>query len=193
MIGAMAGSVTSDVSRKFEPFRSPPNPSAAPSVQRGMISPYKAVLAGMLALLAGVHNAPAQTSAPDFSGLWVARLRFDPAVPTPVILLKSRGSWYADIDGMRLSAQSNGRSISFALPDDKGHFRGTLGGHDIAGHWFGGRDANYASPLILKPDGVNRWRSETSPLGMTSTYYLPVTRRADGTYATYLRNPERNQ
>jgi CubicO group peptidase (beta-lactamase class C family) len=94
---------------------------------------------------------------------------------------------------MRLSAQSNGRAISFALPDDKGHYRGTLGDHEVTGHWFGGRDANYASPLILTRDGTYKWRGETTPLGMTSTYYLPLTRRADGTYATYLRNPERNQ
>jgi hypothetical protein len=83
--------------------------------------------------------------------------------------------------------------MSFALADDRGHFRGTLTDGNIEGQWLGGRDANYASPLILKPDGANRWRGATTPLGMTSTYYLPLTRRTDGTYSTYLRNTERNQ
>jgi CubicO group peptidase (beta-lactamase class C family) len=158
-----------------------------------MIYPFNAVLAATIALLAGHRSAPAQTSVPDLSGLWAAKLHFDPAVPTPVILLKTGSNWYADVGGQRLSVQTNGRSISFALPDDKGHFRGTLGDREVAGHWFSGRDANYASPLILTRDGPYKWRGETSPLGMTSTYYLPLTRRADGTYATYLRNPERNQ
>ena len=151
------------------------------------------MLAAIFALSASARIASAQTSVPDLSGLWVAQLRFDPAAPTPVVLLKSGGGWYADIGGERLTARLSGRSISFALPDDKGHFRGTLGDNSIDGQWFGGRNANYASPLVLKPDGANRWRGETSPLGMTSTYYLPLKRRADGTYATYLRNPERNQ
>ncbi|MEO5902536.1 MAG: serine hydrolase domain-containing protein [Gemmatimonadaceae bacterium] len=158
-----------------------------------MTTTAKTILAGLIALLTGARTAPAQTATPDLSGLWVAKLRFEPAVPTPVTILRSGSSWYADVGGRRLNAQLNVRSIAFALPDDEGQFRGTLRDRGISGHWFGGRRANYASPLILTPDGADRWRGETRPLGVTSTYYLPLTRRADGTYATYLRNPERNQ
>ncbi|MEP6507300.1 MAG: serine hydrolase domain-containing protein, partial [Gemmatimonadales bacterium] len=158
-----------------------------------MTSPYNSVLVGLIASLTNAPLATAQAPVPDLSGLWVAKLRFDPAVPTPVTLLKSGNTWYVDVGRQRLNAQSNGRSISFGLADDKGHFRGTIGDHDIVGHWFGGREANYASPLTLKRDGANTWRGQTTPLGITSTYYLPIRRRADGTYATYLRNPERNQ
>ncbi len=158
-----------------------------------MTTPCKAVLVGLIALLASARIAPAQTSVPDLSGLWVAKLRFDPAVPMPVILLQSGTNWYADVGGQRLNAQLHGRTISFYLPGDKGHFRGSAGDHTIDGQWFGGKDANYASPLILTLDGARRWRGETSPLATTSTYHLPLTRRGDGTYYAYLRNLERNQ
>ena len=147
----------------------------------------------LLSLFAIAHVAPAQAPIPDLSGLWVARLRFDPAAPTAVIIMKDQGRWYADVGGMRLDAQLNDRSISFTLPDDKARFRGTLGGNLIAGHLTGAKGSGYATPLILTRDGANRWSGTTSPLSMTSTYYMPLSRRGDGTYATYLRNPERNQ
>lgn len=96
-----------------------------------------------------------------------------------------------------MPARVDGTAISFVLPDGKGQFRGTLNGKQIAGHWLGHKSefngTGYATPVTLEADGENRWRGQVAPLEETFTFYMPVTRRPDGTYSTYLRNPERNQ
>jgi CubicO group peptidase (beta-lactamase class C family) len=158
-----------------------------------MTSPSIAWRALLVAVVAIARGASAQTATPDLSGLWVARLRFDPPSPTTLILTKEGARWYADIGGRRLRADLNDRSISFVLPDDKARFRGTLGDYAIAGHMTGPKGSGYATPLILTRDGANRWSGKTAMPSQTSTYFMPLSRRADGTYATYLRNPERNQ
>jgi len=67
----------------------------------------------------------------------------------------------------------------------------------ITGHWIGqpGQSGGlaFATPITLQQDGPNRWRGRVSPLDDVFTFYLPVTRRGDGGYSTFLRNPERNQ
>lgn len=99
--------------------------------------------------------------------------------------------------GFSVSAQVESQGISFELPDGKGTFRGRLQGRDIVGQWVGQRRRNsglaYATPVTLEADGPNRWRGEVIPLNDSFTFYLPVERQADGSYSTYLRNPERNQ
>jgi CubicO group peptidase (beta-lactamase class C family) len=66
----------------------------------------------------------------------------------------------------------------------------------IIGQWVGQQSQTsglrYAIPITLEANGPNRWRGEVVPLDDAFTFYLPVTRRGDGTYAAYLRNPERN-
>jgi CubicO group peptidase (beta-lactamase class C family) len=148
----------------------------------------------MLALALGART---QAAAPDLSGLWAAKLRYGPGVRGPLIILRGAGSWSADFDGYRLPVHAIGDAVSFTLPDGKGAFRGKLTGGEIVGHWTGGRTRAsglaYATPVVLKPNGSNRWDGNVPTFEDTVTYYLPVKRRSDGTYATYLRNPERNQ
>jgi len=55
-----------------------------------------------------------------------------------------------------------------------------------------GRGRRFATPVVLKPNGPNRWDGNVPSIDDTFTYYLPVSRRSDRTYAAYLRNPERN-
>lgn len=152
-----------------------------------------AVILAAAGLLVEIPSSKAQSSTPDLSGLWVAKARYGPDIRGPLIILGNGRSWIADIAGFTVSARTDGSSISFDLPDDKGHFRGRLNGREIVGNWFGPKSFAYATPLSLRPDGVNRWRGEVTPLDNTFTFYMPMTRRPDGTYATYLRNPERNQ
>jgi hypothetical protein len=52
-----------------------------------MTTKAKGIFAGVIVLLAAVRSIPAQT-APDLSGLWVAKLRFEPSVPMPVTVSK---------------------------------------------------------------------------------------------------------
>jgi CubicO group peptidase (beta-lactamase class C family) len=112
-------------------------------------------------------------------------------------VLRVGDGWRADIAGFSAPARVDGHGVSFELPDGKGSFRGKLNGGRIIGQWIGQPTYNsglaYATPVVLESDGPNRWRGKLIPLEDSFTFYMPVTRRADGTYAAFLRNPERNQ
>jgi CubicO group peptidase (beta-lactamase class C family) len=147
-------------------------------------------------LLLFLQTAPAQQRTPDLTGLWAAKVRFGPDVRGPLRLLRDGKAWRADIAGFSVPVRIDEQVISFELPDRKGSFRGRLSGSDIVGHWVGPvtqtSGLRYATPLVLQPDGRQRWRGEVIPLDDAFTFYLPVSRRADGVYSAYLRNPERN-
>ena len=148
------------------------------------------------ALLLASGTAPGQQGTPDLTGLWAAKARFGPDIRGPLLVFRSGKAWSADIAGFSVPARFAGREVTFELPDGKGNFRGRLSESGIIGHWIGQisktNGVSNATPMTLKPDGPNRWRGEVIPLDDALTFYLPVTRRADGTYATFLRNPERN-
>src|SRR6202012_5520029 len=47
-----------------------------------------------------------------------------------------------------------------------------------------------ASPVVLRPDGPNRWRGTVEPGEDTFTFYLLLQKRDDGSFSALLRNPE---
>ena len=154
-------------------------------------------LAAAATLVVSLPIAPAPQGPPDLTGLWAARVRFGPDIRGALTLLRGDSGWRADIAGFSVPARVDGQGVSFELPDEKGSFRGKVNGRDIVGHWVGQRTQNsglaYATPVVLRANGPNRWRGDVIPLDDAFTFYMPVTRRGDGTYAAYLRNPERNQ
>jgi CubicO group peptidase (beta-lactamase class C family) len=154
------------------------------------------MLLPLLAILVQTRTTPAQQRAPDLTGLWAARVEFGPQIQGPLILLRARKAWRADVAGFSVPVGMAGQVLSFKLPDGKGTFRGQLSGEDIVGHWVGQRSersgARYATPLVLTAKGPNRWHGEVPLQDDALTFYLPVTRRPDGAYATFLRNPDRN-
>jgi CubicO group peptidase (beta-lactamase class C family) len=125
----------------------------------------------------------AQTQAPDFTGLWGATLRLGPDVRGTLIIEQTPAGLFADLAGFRVPVKRDGQDFTFQLPDGKGELRN--------GHWI--QPEGYASPVRLAADGGNRWRGTVAPLAFSYTFYMPITKKPDGTYATYLRNPERNQ
>src|SRR6266576_2154798 len=151
-------------------------------------------------LFALAANAAAQ-STPDLAGLWGATLRFGPDIRGPLIIYRVPEGWRADIAGFTVAVRGDRpATFAFDLPDGKGSFRN--------GHWIQG---GAATPVTLTPDassrlsgtergtggedrvgGVRTWRGTVTPLENRLTFYLPITRQADGTLRTYLRNPERN-
>ena len=155
------------------------------------------LLAAAAALLLASPRAAAQQAAPELTGLWAAKVRFGSDIRGPLILLRAGDGWRADLAGFSVPARGDGQGVSFELPDGKGSFRGRLAGRHIVGQWIGQPTYNsglaYATPVLLEADGANRWRGELTPFDDSFTFYMPVTRRADGTYAAYLRNPDRNQ
>ncbi len=148
-----------------------------------------------LLLAAAVSAEPAATA--DLEGLWVARARYGPDVRGRLMILKRGDGVVADIAGFSVPVRQQGRKLSFDLPDGKGSFRGEHIGGAIDGQWIQPATvesgARYATPVVLRADGDERWTGEVLPRADHMTYYLPVTRGSDGRYSAYLRNPERNQ
>src|SRR2546425_1274008 len=132
-------------------------------------------------LFALAANAAAQ-STPDLPGLWGATRRFGPDTRGPLIIYRTPEGWRADVAGFTVPVRGDRPApFAFALPDGKGSFRN--------GHWIQGGGA---APVMLVSDPPRRWRGTVTPLDNRLTFYLPITRQADGTLRTYLRNPERN-
>jgi len=157
----------------------------------------KAASIGLL-FLAMAGAAIAQVRAPDLVGLWEAKRQFVPEVRGTLALVPRDGGLVADIAGFSVPVRVKGRDHTFELPGGLGSFRGkvTTSGGELAGFWiqpatpYSG--VPYATPVTLRRVGAT-WRGEVTPLEQSFTYYLPVTRAADGTFATYLRNPDRNE
>ena len=139
----------------------------------------------------------AQVATPGLEGLWAAKQHYGPDIRGTLTIAAGDGGLIADVGGFTLPVQQQGPSLSFALPDGKGSFRGVRRGATVEGQWIqpvtrnGG--ARYATPIILRAAGRGSWSGTIMPLDDHMSYYLPLTRGAAGRYATYLRNPERNQ
>jgi CubicO group peptidase (beta-lactamase class C family) len=133
----------------------------------------------------------------DLEGLWVARALHGPDVRGRLMILQRGDGLVADIAGFSVPVKQQGNKLSFDLPDGKGSFRGERIGGQIDGQWIQPvtveSGARYATPLVLRADAHGGWTGRVVPREDRLTYYLPVTRGADVPYATYLRNPERNQ
>jgi CubicO group peptidase (beta-lactamase class C family) len=157
----------------------------------------------MVALLLSSGTAEAQsstsqpTSSPDLTGLWVAEVRNGPDIRGTLILIPRGGGLTADIAGFTVAVKQQGKALSFDLPDGKGSFSGIRSGRTIDGQWIQATTMSsatrYATPVLLRLDERGHWRGQVVPDDDHMTYYLPVSRGADGRYSTYLRNPERNQ
>jgi len=156
----------------------------------------------LAAVYLGASPAPAQEAARDTTvpspGLWMAKQRFGPDVRGRLLLFREGNAWRAEIAGHRVAARAAADTISFTLPDSLGSFRGRLSRdqRSLAGHWVQPSTvmsgSQYASPLRLHTDGANRWMGDVVPLEDELTLFLRITRRPDGTFGAFLRNPERN-
>ena len=148
-----------------------------------------------LLIVAAASAQPAAT--PSLEGLWVAHAQYGPDVHGRLLILRREDGLVADIAGFSVPVKRQGNKLSFELPDGKGSFRGEHIGGQIDGQWIQPKTvasgARYATSLILRADGDGRWTGMVVPAEDQMTYYLPITRGAEGRYSTYLRNPERNQ
>jgi CubicO group peptidase (beta-lactamase class C family) len=131
----------------------------------------------------------------DMSGLWYAKKSFGPEVAGTLTIEKDGDNWRAEIAGREARVSVDKDAVTFALPHEEGEFRGRLLSDRITGHWIQPRTQNtgtrIATPVTLERRG-NRWRGTVHPMPDAFTLFLPVTRKEDGTFATFFRNPERN-
>jgi CubicO group peptidase (beta-lactamase class C family) len=150
-----------------------------------------------LVLLTLIYGCTA--AAGDLAGLWKAKGRFGPDARGPLIIQKDGTGYRADILGREVAIRLDAGELVFELPDRLGRFRGKVEGQNILGHWFryatpvngNGSTAPVAlSPVLLKPDGRDRWRGGVEPLQDEFTFFLLLTRQPDGSFSAVLRNPE---
>ena len=142
----------------------------------------------------------ATANADDLTGLWKAKGRFGPDARGPLVIKKQGAAYIADMLGRRVAVRLDSGELSFELPDRLGRFRGKLEAPNILGHWFrfgtpvNRSDATWPvalSPVLLRPDGANRWRGDVAPLQDDFTFFLYLAeKRADGSLRAVLRNPE---
>lgn len=127
----------------------------------------------------------------DMSGLWYAKKSFGPEVAGTLTIENGR----AEIVGREAIVSIDKDAVTFALPHGEGEFRGRMHGDRITGHWIQPRTqltgTRMVTPVTLEKRG-NRWRGVVQPMPDAFTLFLPVTRKDDGTFATFFRNPERN-
>ena len=130
----------------------------------------------------------------DLSGLWESYKRFGPDVHGPVLINAKlenaeAGSYIVDVT-------NDGHSISFVLPDGRGHFIGQLEERVIEGHWIQPPPKqigqNMASPLVFEKLDSGLWHGLIRPRASEYTFFLPVRSESDGEVTTFLRNPDRN-
>jgi CubicO group peptidase (beta-lactamase class C family) len=137
-------------------------------------------------------------SANELAGLWKAKKRFGPDARGALVLQRSGSNWTADMAGRIVSVSSVNGELTFTLPDNGGTFRGRRDDQgSIRGHWLRPGTTLYwkatpisASPVVLKPDGPNRWRGNVDPIEETFTFYLLLQPQPDGSLRAVLRNPE---
>lgn len=145
---------------------------------------------------AGAHGQAAP--APDLAGLWQAKRVFGPEVAGRLVIDRPAGGWRAAVAGRTAAVRVAHDSVSFTLPDSSGAFIGRVDSRTgrITGHWVQprtvGEGFRYASPLTLEPCGRDCFSGAVSPRADELTFYLQLSRRADGTLGALLRNPERN-
>lgn len=153
----------------------------------------KRILLCLVLLAAG----QALASTIDLVGLWEAKKHFGPEVRGELVLVPRDGGLVAEIAGFSVPAETSGQGVAFTLPDGHGAFRARAAkpGQPMHGFWIQPRSPtsglSYATPITLRMVH-DVWRGEVQPLEQTFTFYLPVTRAANGALTTFLRNPERN-
>lgn len=139
-----------------------------------------------------------QTSPDDMSGLWYARLRFGPDVRGRLVVHRANGDWRASIAGRMTPVRMKGDTLTFEIPGDGGRFAGrvqrsrTPSSSDsvLAGRWV--YPNRTTAPLTLVPCGTACFHGEVAALDDAFTFWLKVSRLADGSLSAFLRNPERN-
>jgi CubicO group peptidase (beta-lactamase class C family) len=149
-----------------------------------------ALLAACAASATGLGAQAGDSS--DLMGLWKAKRHFGPEVRGPLLVVRTTTGYTADIMGFTVPVRVNAGELSFELPNGDGGFRGKpRAGGAIRGIWFPAGTGS-ASPVTLLPKGPNRWYGEVVPLEDDQSFYLLVSRRADGSLAALLRNLERD-
>ncbi len=138
-----------------------------------------------------------QTGNNDLVGMWEGKRIAGPEVQGDLLISRDDDLWSADIAGYYLTISVQANKLYFSLPGDRGSFTGKYDSakNQIKGHWTQPGIINngmpHASPVILNTAGDKQWRGQIVPLKDEFSLFLPVSKRDDGTFGAFLRNPDR--
>ena len=161
-------------------------------------------LAPLLAA-AGILAAPPTIAADDDAlvGIWSHEANFGTPLQGELTVVRRSDSWRAAVGNASIDFKPDGNDIRFALPNDAGRFRGTLGEQAINGFWIrpaatkdprypGGSSQAFATPMTLSLTGQNTFIGVLRPLPNPFTLYLRIFRNDDGALMAAFRNPEQH-
>ena len=146
----------------------------------------------LIACAASVSQLSAQAN--DIVGLWKAQRYSGTEAKGPLLIERSGTSYTGDMAGFTFPVTVSNGEFSFELPNRQGGFRGRLVGNTVRGIWFSAPigELGGGTPVVLAPNGANRWFGQVARQEGVETVFLLVTRRPDGTLAGTLRNIERD-
>jgi CubicO group peptidase (beta-lactamase class C family) len=134
----------------------------------------------------------------SLTGLWGSERTLGPEVRGELTVIQQGSHGHAEIAGFEAPVRLGRGTLRFALPGDRGEFRGrvTRDATAILGHWIQpgrmGDGVRYATPVELKAVRGDTWRGQVVPLDDRLSLYLVIRPRSDGSVGAFLRDPERN-
>jgi len=149
-------------------------------------------------------------NAPSLEGLWKAHKRVDADLRGPVVIDINKG--WAEFAGERVSLGChvngdgnddddaedicNGGRWTADFSTGLGRFEGRVFNDRLIARWEQPSilqiGARASSPVRVRRGPGDRWIGTVTPMPSQFTFYLPVSKASDGSYRTFLRNPERN-
>jgi len=145
-------------------------------------------------LAAADVRAQAPDPGSDIVGLWKAKRYSGTDAKGPLFIQRIGTTYTGDMMGFTFPVTVSNGQFSFELPNREGGFRGKLAGNTIRGIWFSAPigELGDGTPVVLVPNGPNRWLGQVARQEGTETVYLLVSKRPGGTLAAVLRNIERD-
>jgi CubicO group peptidase (beta-lactamase class C family) len=144
--------------------------------------------------LALVTSVPSLACAQDTTlvGLWQSKRWFGPEVSGELRITRAGDRWQAAIASRKANVRMSHDSVSFELPAGA-NFKGRIQSDgSMIGHWIE-PDRRIAMPLVFVSCGTGCYSTVVNPQESEFTFYMQVTRRANGQLGAFLRNPDRNQ
>ncbi|MCR9259335.1 MAG: beta-lactamase family protein [Pseudomonadaceae bacterium] len=130
----------------------------------------------------------------QLEGLWSSYKRFGPDIYGSLLIDKDFKR--AEVGSYAVDVSNQGDRVHFELPDGLGQFVGRVQGEFLVGHWIQPAPLQIgqkmASPVTLEKLRSGSWQGFVDPRSSEYTFYLPITSAPDGSYSTFLRNPDRN-
>jgi len=139
-----------------------------------------------------------QSCPPSLIGIWGAEAWFGPEVRGEISIVQSGSSYRASVGGTTVLAARDGDRLTFALPGNRGEFRGRLmDPRSLFGQWIQPPAAHvwgtrYATPVVLSAATPGVWRGQLRPLDDGESIYLRIQADSAGDLRAISSNPERN-